>query len=41
MLLELKGVDVHYNKVQAISNISIQIDEGQIVIYHAKPHNPS
>ena len=31
MLLELKGVDVHYNKVQAISNISIQIDEGQIV----------
>ena len=31
MLLELKGVDVHYHKVQAVTDISIQIDEGQIV----------
>ncbi len=31
MLLEVKGVSVHYQKVQAITDISIQIDEGQIV----------
>ncbi len=31
MLLELKGLNVHYRKVQAVTDISIQIDEGQIV----------
>ncbi|PPR26635.1 MAG: High-affinity branched-chain amino acid transport ATP-binding protein LivF, partial [Alphaproteobacteria bacterium MarineAlpha10_Bin1] len=31
MLLELKGLNVHYSKVHAITDISIQIDEGQIV----------
>jgi len=31
MLLELKGLHVHYRKVQAVTDISIQIDEGQIV----------
>ena len=31
MLLEVKDINVHYQKVQAITNISIQIDEGQIV----------
>ena len=31
MLLEVKDINVHYQKVQAITDISIQIDEGQIV----------
>ncbi len=31
MLLEVKDINVHYQKVQAVTNISIQIDEGQIV----------
>ena len=31
MLLEVKGVNVHYQKVEAVSDISIQIEEGQIV----------
>ena len=31
MLLELKDIDVHYQKVRAVTNISIQIDDGQIV----------
>jgi len=31
MLLEVKGVNVHYHKVHAVMDISIQIDEGQIV----------
>ncbi len=31
MLLEDKGVNVHYHKVHAVMDISIQIDEGQIV----------
>ena len=31
MLLELKGLNVHYRKVQAVTDISSQIDEGQIV----------
>ena len=31
MLLEVKDVNVHYNKVAAVADISIQIDEGQIV----------
>lgn len=31
MLLEIKGVNVHYHKVHAVTDISIQIDEGQIV----------
>ena len=31
MLLELKGLNVHYSKVQVITDMSIQIDEGQIV----------
>lgn len=31
MLLEVKGINVHYQKVQAVTDISIQIDEGQIV----------
>ncbi|MBT3628792.1 MAG: ABC transporter ATP-binding protein [Rhodospirillaceae bacterium] len=30
-MLELKGLNVHYRKVQAVTDISIQIDEGQIV----------
>ncbi len=31
MLLEVKDIDVHYQKVRAVTNISIQIDDGQIV----------
>ena len=31
MLLEMKDVNVQYNKVAAVADISIQIDEGQIV----------
>ncbi len=31
MLLEVKDISVHYQKVQAVTDISIQIDEGQIV----------
>ena len=31
MLLEVKGISVHYQKVRAVTDISIQIDEGQIV----------
>ncbi len=31
MLLEVKDINVHYQKVHAITDISIQIDEGQIV----------
>ena len=31
MLLEVKDINVHYQKVQAVTDISIQIDEGQIV----------
>lgn len=31
MLLEVKGINVHYQKIQAVTDISIQIDEGQIV----------
>ena len=31
MLLEMKDINVHYQKVQAVTDISIQIDEGQIV----------
>ena len=31
MLLEVKDLNVHYQKVQAVTDISIQIDEGQIV----------
>jgi branched-chain amino acid transport system ATP-binding protein len=31
MLLEVKDISVHYQKVRAVTDISIQIDEGQIV----------
>ena len=31
MLLEVKDINVHYQKVQAVTDISIQIDDGQIV----------
>ncbi len=31
MLLEVKDINVHYQKVHAVTDISIQIDEGQIV----------
>ena len=31
MLLEVKGVNVHYQKVEAVTDISIQIDDGQII----------
>lgn len=31
MLLEVKDVTVHYGSVQAVSDISIQIEEGQII----------
>ncbi len=31
MLLEVKDISVHYQKVQAVTDISIRIDEGQIV----------
>ena len=31
MLLEVKGVNVHYQKVEAVTDISIQIEDGQIV----------
>ena len=31
MLLEVKGISVHYQKVRAVTDISIQIDDGQIV----------
>lgn len=31
MLLEVKDISVYYQKVQAVRNISIQIEEGQII----------
>ncbi|HEY3033523.1 MAG TPA: ABC transporter ATP-binding protein [Streptosporangiaceae bacterium] len=31
MLLELEDVHVHYGKIEALSGISIQVDEGEIV----------
>ncbi len=31
MLLEVKDVNVHYQKVEAVTDISIQIDDGQII----------
>ena len=31
MLLNVKDITVHYNKVDAIRNISIEVEEGEIV----------